>query len=393
MPRAGTHTGKTLVISFQRPQPPSRPGRRPPAAIGIASSADERQAAGPRHAGPADADGADASAREAAAGAARRDSHAHGAGGPRDRGPALLLPSRHRSHPHGRRAVHEHASATAVPGRRQHDHAAAREELLPDREMPSSSRGQRSLAPQAARAVHGARPRSQGDQGRDPRAVPERRLSGPARLVRHPRRRRGGAPLLRQGCHEHLARRGRHDRRHHSIAGHAVAVQLAGAGARAPQRRPASDGGGRLHSAEPPSASIEGTASLVARALDAEAPYFVDFVGQTLAEQFPASRDDRGRRRLHDARPAPAAARAGRRAQRPRQGRRDAARRRRGRVPQAALIAVDPRTGDILALVGGRSYNQSQYNRAVSAGGSRDRCSSRSSISPRSSAPPRTAPR
>ena len=31
---------------------------------------------------------------------------------------------------------------------------------------------------------------------------------------------------------------------------------------------------------------------------------------------------------------------------------------------QAALIAVDPRTGDVLALVGGRSYNQSQFNRA-----------------------------
>src|SRR4029434_6973382 len=42
-------------------------------------------------------------------------------------------------------------------------------------------------------------------------------------------------------------------------------------------------------------------------------------------------------------------------------------RRRRNRVPQAALIAVDPRTGDILAMVGGRSYNQSQYNRAVQA--------------------------
>ena len=36
-------------------------------------------------------------------------------------------------------------------------------------------------------------------------------------------------------------------------------------------------------------------------------------------------------------------------------------------MPQAALIAVDPRTGDILAMVGGRSYNQSQFNRAVSA--------------------------
>ena len=34
---------------------------------------------------------------------------------------------------------------------------------------------------------------------------------------------------------------------------------------------------------------------------------------------------------------------------------------------QAALIAVDPRTGEILAFVGGRSYNQSQYNRAIAA--------------------------
>ena len=30
-------------------------------------------------------------------------------------------------------------------------------------------------------------------------------------------------------------------------------------------------------------------------------------------------------------------------------------------------IAVDPRTGEILAMVGGRSYNQSQYNRATTA--------------------------
>jgi penicillin-binding protein 1B len=40
---------------------------------------------------------------------------------------------------------------------------------------------------------------------------------------------------------------------------------------------------------------------------------------------------------------------------------------RRPRFPQAALIAIDPRTGEILAMVGGRSYNQSQYNRAVTA--------------------------
>src|SRR5439155_16966478 len=40
------------------------------------------------------------------------------------------------------------------------------------------------------------------------------------------------------------------------------------------------------------------------------------------------------------------------------------AKRKRGNA-EAALIALDPRTGEILAFVGGRSYNQSQYDRAV----------------------------
>jgi penicillin-binding protein 1B len=42
------------------------------------------------------------------------------------------------------------------------------------------------------------------------------------------------------------------------------------------------------------------------------------------------------------------------------------ARRRRGRA-EAALIAVDPQTGEILAFVGGRSYNRSQYNRVIAS--------------------------
>ena len=41
-------------------------------------------------------------------------------------------------------------------------------------------------------------------------------------------------------------------------------------------------------------------------------------------------------------------------------------RKRKGKA-EAALIAIDPRTGEILAMVGGRSYNQSQYNRAIVA--------------------------
>ena len=43
------------------------------------------------------------------------------------------------------------------------------------------------------------------------------------------------------------------------------------------------------------------------------------------------------------------------------------ARRKRRVRPQAALVAIDPRSGEVLALVGGRSYNQSQFNRATDA--------------------------
>ncbi len=37
------------------------------------------------------------------------------------------------------------------------------------------------------------------------------------------------------------------------------------------------------------------------------------------------------------------------------------------RDAQAALVAIDPRTGDVLALVGGRDYRASQFNRATEA--------------------------
>lgn len=40
---------------------------------------------------------------------------------------------------------------------------------------------------------------------------------------------------------------------------------------------------------------------------------------------------------------------------------------RRGASPQAALVALDPRTGDVLAMVGGRSYADTQLNRASDA--------------------------
>ena len=105
---------------------------------------------------------------------------------------------------------------------------------------------------------------------------------------------------------------------------------------------------------------------VVQRALEAEAPYFVDFVGQTLADQYPGlttttteAVDVYTTLDLHLQRLAQDAVRDG-------LTRVDSllSKRKRGKA-EAALISVDPRTGEILAFVGGRSYNQSQYNRAI----------------------------
>jgi penicillin-binding protein 1B len=103
---------------------------------------------------------------------------------------------------------------------------------------------------------------------------------------------------------------------------------------------------------------------IVARALESEAPYFVDFISQELQDKYggvAGSADVYTTLDLHLQRIAHDAVRDG-------LVRLDEllAKRKRQRA-QAALIAVDPRTGEILALVGGRSYNQSQYNRVISA--------------------------
>ncbi|MGH9144924.1 MAG: transglycosylase domain-containing protein, partial [Vicinamibacterales bacterium] len=99
---------------------------------------------------------------------------------------------------------------------------------------------------------------------------------------------------------------------------------------------------------------------IVQRALEAEAPYFVDFVGQTLAEQYPGltttttqAVDVYTTLDLHLQRLAQDAVRDGLT-----QVDSLLAKRKRGKA-EAALIAADPRTGEILAFVGGRSYNQS----------------------------------
>ena len=101
---------------------------------------------------------------------------------------------------------------------------------------------------------------------------------------------------------------------------------------------------------------------MAARALEAEAPYFVDFVSQELQDKYKSlgTVDVYTTLDVHLQRLAQDALRDG-------LTRVDELLARRRRRAEAALIAVDPRNGEILAFVGGRSYNQSQYNRAVSA--------------------------
>jgi penicillin-binding protein 1B len=102
---------------------------------------------------------------------------------------------------------------------------------------------------------------------------------------------------------------------------------------------------------------------IVPRALESEAPHFVDYLTQELQERTKATGavDVYSTLDLHLQRIAQDAVRDG-------LIRVDGMlNKRRPRIPQAALIAIDPRTGEILAMVGGRSYNQSQYNRAVTA--------------------------
>ena len=97
----------------------------------------------------------------------------------------------------------------------------------------------------------------------------------------------------------------------------------------------------------------------VARALEAEAPYFVDLVGRALSEQYPElvrlpqQADVHTTLDLNFQRFAQDAVREGLTAVDQLLGKR----RQKPPPAQAVLIAVDPRTGEVLALVGGRSYN------------------------------------
>ena len=95
----------------------------------------------------------------------------------------------------------------------------------------------------------------------------------------------------------------------------------------------------------------------------------MDYVGQRLDDEQPGLASAAGALEVYTTldlnlqRAAQDAVRTGLAARRRDAGQAQAAR----AAPQAALVAIDPRTGEVLALVGGRSYNQSQFNRATSA--------------------------
>jgi len=110
--------------------------------------------------------------------------------------------------------------------------------------------------------------------------------------------------------------------------------------------------------------------AVVARSVDNEAPYFVDYIGDRLETDFPGAEAKPGaldifttldlnlQRYAQDAVNAGITNVDG-----------ILAKRKRGpkRLAQASLVAVDPRTGEILAFIGGRSYSQSQFDRAAYA--------------------------
>jgi penicillin-binding protein 1B len=126
---------------------------------------------------------------------------------------------------------------------------------------------------------------------------------------------------------------------------------------------------GEFIDAEAAEGAIKEPLTVVQRALEAEAPHFVDYVSRTLAEDYPGLTTEPSNLAvdvyttldLHLQRLAQDAVRDGLTS-----ADQMLPKKKRGKA-EAALIALDPRTGEILAMVGGRSYNQSQLNRAVTA--------------------------
>jgi penicillin-binding protein 1B len=121
---------------------------------------------------------------------------------------------------------------------------------------------------------------------------------------------------------------------------------------------------GWITAAQNTSANAEPVSVVAAPVVDDSlAPYFVDYVNRLAESQFETSAD---RQRIYttiDLELQQAAERALKR----QLDHLDVVYANRGLKPQAALVALDPHTGNVLAMVGGRNYAESQLNRATDA--------------------------
>jgi len=93
------------------------------------------------------------------------------------------------------------------------------------------------------------------------------------------------------------------------------------------------------------------------------APYFVDYVNRLAGSQFETSGNNQRIYTTIDLELQQAAEKVLKR----QLDQLDTVYSRRGLKPQASLVALDPHTGNILAMVGGRDYAESQLNRATDA--------------------------
>jgi penicillin-binding protein 1B len=101
----------------------------------------------------------------------------------------------------------------------------------------------------------------------------------------------------------------------------------------------------------------------VPRADNSLAPYFVDYVNRTSDSEFNASPTSQRIYTTIDLDLQEVAEAALRR----QLDRLDAGKTSQKQKPQVALVALDPKTGNVLAMVGGRDYAESQLNRATDA--------------------------
>ena len=273
---------------------------------------------------------------------------------------AILAAEDHRFFEHGgldARGLHpggldQHARRSRHAGRLD-DHPAAHQE-------PAARRPTHLLA-QAQRGVAGHAGRMALLQGADPRGVPQRDLPRPARRPRRPRRRRRRARVLPQGDPPAHAGGGRAPGRHGARAQQLLPHRRSRAGAGPSRRGPdaharARDAvGGRLQDgpgrAGPRAAGGDRRAAR-ARTSPTTCGSSSSSAGATSPRTSARGSTPRSIRCLQ--RFAEAAVVRGLdrlETQWPRLGRRSRARR-----LQAALVALDPTTGEIRALVGGRDY-------------------------------------